>query len=201
MNLYFFADKKITSCLLLFSFVFLFSSCDDEDYYAPKPKGYMRVEFPKREYKKFEGNYPYTFETPVYSNVEDDKGRLAEPYWINVEYPKFNASLHLSYKPLKNDLAQYVDEAREMVMKHVVKASGIEEIPVRNDSTKVYGLIYNIDGNAASSYQFYLTDSTKNFIRCSLYFNCPPNADSLAPMLNFLKTDVEHLIDTWKWKN
>jgi gliding motility-associated lipoprotein GldD len=72
---------------------------------------------------------------------------------------------------------------------------------ILRDSVKVYGLIYDIEGNTASSLQFYVTDSTKHFIRGALYFNVRPNIDSVKIVLEFLKKDVLHLIQTLQWKN
>jgi len=60
---------------------------------------------------------------------------------------------------------------------------------------------YNIKGaDAASTYQFYLTDSTSNFLRGALYFDLVPNNDSLSPVIDFLKADIEQMITSFRWK-
>ncbi|NBQ48602.1 MAG: gliding motility lipoprotein GldD, partial [Sphingobacteriia bacterium] len=107
----------------------------------------------------------------------------------------------LSYKPVNKNLATYLDDAHEIANKHQIKATGLDEIAVVRDSAKVYGLVFDIAGNTASSVQFYLTDSTKHFLRGSLYFNAVPNADSLKIVVDFLKKDILHLINTANWKN
>ena len=65
---------------------------------------------------------------------------------------------------------------------------------------KVYGLVFDIAGNTASSVQFYLTDSTKHFMRGALYFNERTNVDSVSPVLTYLKKDILHMIETLKWE-
>ncbi len=191
----------IVAVLLLCSSVFF--SCDpdpEEQAIIPKPRAYPLITFPEHKYKVHDSLCPYAFETPVYSVVLADKGGNSEPCWINIVYPQFKAALHVSYKVVDNNLDQYLQDSREFAMKHVVKANGLEENPVIRDSAKVYGLMYDIKGNAASNLQFYLTDSTKHFLRGSLYFNVAPNIDSLEPVINFLKEDIIHLIQTFEWQ-
>jgi hypothetical protein len=101
---------------------------------------------------------------------------------------------------LNNDLAKHIEDSRELAVKHQVKASGLDEEVLINDSARVYGLLYDISGNSASAIQFYITDSTKHFLRGSLYFNCPPNIDSLKIVIDYIRTDIMHLIKTFKWK-
>ena len=175
------------------------AACNN-DYY-PKPKGYFRIDLPEKEYIKFDSLYPYSFEYPVYSKVLPDNHPQAEKYWINIIYPQFNGTLYLSYKSIDTNLNKYLEDTRTMVMKHIPKASSIENQQYQNDISKVYGLTYTIFGVAAASpYQFYLTDSTDHFVRGALYFNAVPNNDSLAPVIAFLKDDINHMIETFKWK-
>ncbi|MCD4731324.1 MAG: hypothetical protein K8R74_12030, partial [Bacteroidales bacterium] len=133
------------------------AACNN-DYY-PKPKGYFRIDLPEKEYIKFDSLYPYSFEYPVYSKVLPDNHPQAEKYWINIIYPQFNGTLYLSYKSIDTNLNKYLEDTRTMVMKHIPKASSIENQQYQNDISKVYGLTYTIFGVAAASpYQFYLTD-------------------------------------------
>ncbi|MBN8701508.1 MAG: gliding motility lipoprotein GldD [Bacteroidetes bacterium] len=180
--------------------LFGFTSCDDEEYYAPKPKGYYRMSFPEKSYVTFNENCPFQFEYPVYSKIVHDK-RHSNPCWINVEFYKYNATLHLSYKQVDDTtLEKAVQDSWELASKHQIKADGIEEELIQNDSTRVYGLVYHIEGNAASSVQFFLTDSVKHFIRGSFYFNCKPNKDSLAPALSFIEKDIDRFVKNFRWK-
>lgn len=182
--------------LVLLSILIL--GCEDE-VYTPKPKGYFRIDLPEKTYVQYEKNCPFTFETPKYSIITYYKNQ-PEPCWFNIDYPKFQARLHLSYKKVENNLRDYTEDSRSFTQKHIVKATDIRENIVIDDSLKVYGIVYEIDGNVASSIQFHLTDSTKHFIRGSLYFNTKPNADSLAPVLDFIKKDIYHMVETFKWK-
>lgn len=191
--------KNIFALMILLS-VSLFLSCGGGDS-VPKPKGYFRIDLPKNEYKLFDTTYPFSFEYPVYSQISPDSIKNAEPYWININFPKFKGQLHLSYKVVKNNLSKYSEDAYNLAMKHIAKASNIDDTRINISKNKVYGIIYDIEGiGAASSYQFYVTDSTNNFIRGALYFNVAPNNDSLAPVITLLKKDIKHMIETLKWK-
>jgi gliding motility-associated lipoprotein GldD len=182
--------------------VAMFSSCEDDDViYSPKPRGYSRIDFPKREYRLYDSTCPYTFEIPLYSRMLTDKDNKTEPCWLNLEFPRFKATLYLSYKPVNNNIAKYLDDSHDFANRHQIKATGLDEIAILRDSAKVYGLLFDISGNTASSLQFYLTDSTRHFLRGSLYFNSVPNIDSLKVVVDFLKQDVLHLINTTHWKN
>ncbi|HQQ94391.1 MAG TPA: gliding motility lipoprotein GldD [Bacteroidia bacterium] len=179
----------------------LFSGCSDEDEFAsPKPRGYFRIQFPERSYRLYDSLCPYSFEIPRYARVVPNTGPNAEPCWQNVEFKQFKATVYLSYKAVHNNLATYLDDAHEFANRHQIKASGLDQVAILRDSARVFGLLFDIEGNAASAVQFYLTDSTTHFLRGSLYFNCTPNADSLKIVIDFLKKDILHMINTTRWK-
>ena len=192
--------KYIFSPFHLFTIsLFLLVSCNSD--YTPKPRGYFRIDLPKHEYRAFDKQFPYSFEYPVYAEVVPDESRLAEPYWINVTYPRFRAQLHVSYKPVKNNLTVYLEDARTLVNKHIQKANAITQQAYSDSAHRVYGLTFTIKGtDAASPFQFYLTDSTSHFVRGALYFDVVPNNDSLGPVIEFLSEDVAHMIATFRWK-
>jgi len=193
-------NKMNQSVLTLIILCLIVLAACKNDYY-PKPKGYFRIDLPEKEYIKFDSSFPYSFEYPVYAKVLPDNHPQAEKYWINITYPQFNGTLYLSYKSIDKNLNKYLEDTRTMVMKHIPKASSIENQQYQNDISKVYGLTYTILGvGAASPYQFYLTDSTDHFVRGALYFSTVPNNDSLAPVIEFLKDDINHLIETFEWK-
>ena len=193
--------RKIRNNLTILIILFLIVLIGCKNDYYPKPKGYFRIDLLEKEYIKFDSTLPYSFEYPVYARVLPDKHAQAEKYWINISYPQFNGTLYLSYKSVDGNLNKYLEDTRTMVMKHISKASSIENQQYENDISKVYGLTYTISGVAAASpYQFYLTDSTDHFVRGALYFNTVPNNDSLAPVIAFLKEDIQHMIETFEWK-
>lgn len=194
--------KIIPSLILPFilSITLLLSSCDEE--YTPKPRGYFRIDLPENSYQTFKSDCPFSFEYSTYAKAAVYKGKQIENCWYNIYYSKLNATIHLSYTPLqsKSDLETQLANSRTLVYKHTVKADGIEEIPISYESKNVYGLLYNLSGNSASQAQFYVTDSSRHFLRCALYFNSSPNADSIAPVLNYINKDIDHLITTFKWE-
>jgi len=157
---------------------------------------------PERKYQVFDSSFPYSFEYPVYAGISPDSSKMAEPYWINLEYQQFHATLHLSYKMIDGNLAQYLNDAHTLVNKHIPKANAITQREFVDRANHVYGLVYDIRGaDAASSCQFYLTDSISKFVRGALYFSIVPNNDSLAPVIDFIKVDLEHMINTFRWKD
>lgn len=184
-------------------FLFLITSLAacNTDYY-PKPNGYFRIALPEKEYVVLDTSFPYQFEYPKYAVLEPNNTNPEERYWINIVFGQYKGKIHLSYKTVENNLPDYVEDTYNMVMKHIPKANAIESKIYENKISHVYGLTYDIAGaGTASPYQFYVTDSVKHFLRGALYFNVVPNNDSLKPVIDFLKEDINHLIETLEWKD
>jgi gliding motility-associated lipoprotein GldD len=168
--------------------------------YTPKPRGYLRIDFPEKEYTRFDSSCPYSFSYPVYSRVVPDDDYNSEPCWINIEFPSFEGKIHISYKKVKGNLFEYMEDSRSLAYKHTIKADAIRETVYSDPEANVHGILYDIRGNAASSLQFYLTDSNRHFLRGSLYFNVLPNKDSLAPVIAYFREDIIYLIESFEWK-
>lgn len=178
----------------------------NSDYSAGKKKGYFKIEFPEKKYQVFDQpGYPYTFEYPVYAQVIRDTTFFddrAGDWWINIDIPQFSGRIHVSYKPIRarNELDSLVKDGFKMAYKqHVEMATGINDSLMRTPNG-VEGIYFSLGGNTATANQFFLTDSTRNFLRGALYFNAAPNADSLGIVNDFLKQDLFHLINTLKWR-
>jgi gliding motility-associated lipoprotein GldD len=186
--------------IILITLLF-FSSCDseNEDYiYYPKPISGQKIVFPQKEYINYESLCNYKFDIPVYSEIEIDS--LIQSCNTNINFKTFNAKLYLTYVKVDTNLMYNIEYSRKLAYDHSIKADAIEEAVIKNSKNKTYGVQYKIIGNAASNYQFYVTDSTNNFLRGALYFNCPPNYDSLQPTLEFIIDDFDHMIKTISWK-
>lgn len=182
---------------LFFLFLFLIA-CDENP--TPKPRGYYRITLPEHQYKVFDPvDCPFRFEIPSGAQPLRDTNDLSEPCWWYITFPQLNANIYLSYKKVQGDLNNYTEDARTLVYKHTQKANGINEQLVINQKG-ASGMLYDIGGEAASSVQFFMTDSTHHFLRGALYFNVVPNSDSLAPVITYLKKDIEHLLGTLEWK-
>jgi gliding motility-associated lipoprotein GldD len=188
--------------LIVLAVVFL--ACNSE--YVARPRGYFRISFPEKKYQSFDRpGFPYSFEYPVYGQVVQDslffEQKTENDYWINIDFPQFDGRIHISYKEIgRHKFDSLVNDAFTLSYKqHTYKASGIkpEEFTTANG---VGGVYFTLKGNAATANQFFATDSSRHFIRGALYFSATPNADSLQPVNEFLKKDVEHLIETLKWK-
>lgn len=169
-------------------------------HHSPKPKGYFRIDFPERAYQPFDSTFPYKFDYPKYAVVNIDSSSNSEDYWCNVHFPEFNAQVHMSYKTINNNFYELLEDSRKLAYKHSIKADAINELLFEDGEKQVLGILYDIKGDAASPIQFFATDSIKHFLRGSLYFNTIPNKDSLAPVIDFVKEDIIHLIETTEWK-
>jgi gliding motility-associated lipoprotein GldD len=174
---------------------------------VPKPKGYFRIDLPAREYTSFSDsifqnvNLPLSFEYPVYGKISPEVDVNSEPGWFNIEFPPYKAKIYLTYKEINNDIEELMEQSYRMNVKnHIIKADAINEQVISNPDRRVYGILYNLKGNTATAVQFYVTDSIKHFFRGSLYFAAEPNSDSLAPVIEFFREDIIHLIETLKWE-
>lgn len=185
----------------------LLFSCKPE-VYTPKKKGYFKIDLPEHQYQSFdEPGYPYKFEYPTYGEVIRDTSFFGQkpenPYWINIDFPKVGGRIYLSYKIIgkQNTIESLLEDSYEMTFTvHDIKADYIDDYTFHDDIRNVHGIFYSVGGDAASAYQFYATDSTRNFIRGALYFDVAPNADSLKPVTDFLKEDIDHMLRTLEWK-
>ncbi len=189
--------KKMKSIIILMASVwalFTFNRCEDPK--IPKPRGYFRIPMPEKAYQTIEGPQ-YTVELLKSSKLEinpDDKN------WSTIQYPQLKASIYLTYFKNK-DLGTLAEDARQSAFKHSIKADDIIGMPFALPEHKVYGMIYSIEGNAASPAIFQITDSVDQFVHGALYFNCEPNADSLKPLIYFVRQDIQHFIETFRWSN
>ncbi len=180
-------------------------ACNSE--YTQKRKGYFAIEFPEKKYQPFnEPGYPYTFEYPTYASISKDTSffgdRPENPWWINIDVPRFGGRIYISYKQItqKDQIYALAEDAYKMATKqHIQVSTGIDQIPLKT-SNGAEGLYYSLKGNTATANQFFLTDSSRHFLRGALYFDATPNEDSLGIVNDFLKKDLEHLINTLKWK-
>jgi len=188
--------------LVVFVFSFMVVACSQD--YTPKPRAYYRIDLPGKEYQPLSGDYPYAFDYPVYAHINPYQGKWKDTdtsdYWINVDFPLFKSRVHLTYKKVKNNLPNLIEDAHTYAYKHSVKADAIIQSEYIDSLTKVYSVLFDIKGNTASSVQFYATDSVNHFLRGALYFDCEPNKDSLAPVREFLRTDLIMMIETLIWK-
>lgn len=193
--------KRISfSILLLFAFV----GCRESQ--TPKPRGYFKITLPERGYKQFSSiECPFTFDYPSYGVINRDTVFLDtipdNACWFNITFASLNGNLYLSYKDItsRRSLEELIEDSHRLTFKHTIKAEYIDE-NVLQTPNEVSGILFDVGGNAASALQFYVTDSTKHFLRGSLYFYNTPNADSIAPVMKFIRPDVIKLIETLRWK-
>lgn len=193
---------KIYLPVCLFVLLLAFAACNNNNY-APKPRGYFHIDFPKKAYQHYDGGCAFSFDYPLYAKLNPDSSKDTQPCWNNLAFPQFNARLHLTYYDIssKKEYEGLVEDARTFAFKHTVKANAIDQKLISYPEKKVYGIYYAIEGNTASSVQFFLTDSLKHYFRGALYFNERPQYDSIQPVITFIKKDIDRMISTFKWKN
>jgi gliding motility-associated lipoprotein GldD len=183
----------------LFVLVYV-SSCGGD--YLPRPLGYNRIDLPKRSFETLIGSYPYLLEVPVAATVEQDSFNIDQEAWINLNYRDMGAKVHLTYLPLGvkgGDMKMVLNDAINLTAKHQVKAYGIEESILL--TPKGYtAVVAELSGEVPTQFQFFITDSTNHFLRGALYFNTAMKNDSLAPVIEHIKIDMTHLINTLQFK-
>ncbi len=182
---------KKTVLFTLFSIVLL--SCGDEK--MPKPKGQLSLEYPPAKYQKFSNSCGFDFDKNELATV-----KATSNCGLEIHYPKMKATVYLTYKTVQNNLEKLLVDAQKLTYEHVIKANDIAEQPYINANDKVYGMFYQVGGNAATNAQFYVTDSTRNFVTASMYFYSKPNFDSILPAADYIKNDMKKMIETIRWK-
>jgi len=193
---------NIGAVLLVITGVLSVCAWSCRQHHSPKPRGYFRIVFPEKTYVPFSTGCPYSFDIPTYAKMEPDRSTDAQPCWMDVHFPEFNARIHLSYMPVSgpDNFNELVEDAHTFAFNHTVKATAIDQQRIRNPEHGVYGLKYEISGNTASNIQFFVTDSTRHYLRGALYFHERPRLDSIQPVLDFLRADIDTLIGSLRWK-
>ncbi|WP_374505381.1 gliding motility lipoprotein GldD [Flavobacterium sp.] len=185
--------KKIVLFTTFFTVLLAITSCKKE--VLPKPSSYLRLDYPEASYAQFESQCPFTFEMNADAIIKGEK-----ECGFTISYPKMKATIYLTYKPVNGNINTLLRDAQKLTYEHVIKADDILEQPFLNPQQKVFGMFYQVDGNAATNSQFYATDSTKHFVTGSVYFYAKPNFDSIMPAASYIKNDMQRLLETLKWK-
>ncbi len=200
----FFPLKNIPIALLITIVLFACRTkrADEQPSFSPKPKGYNRIELPAHAYQPLEQGHPYSFEYSKYAVIKADTFQNAQPHWIFVDYPAYKANVQFTYYPVqasKQRLQNMINDAHQLTAKHQIRAYGIQERIYTSPSGKK-ATIFELEGEVPSQVQFYMTDSTKHFLRAALYFQTATANDSLTPVIQYIRKDMLHMIDTMQWK-
>lgn len=189
---------------MVFAFGFLLLACEaEEPSYVPKQRAYPRINLPTANYQATPDSLPYFFEYSSYAKLLNDSSVVSKRYWFEMYYPDFQANIDISYYPISNKkekFEDFINDSHTLAIKHKFKAYAIDEISFK--TPKGYSaILFELQGDVPSQLQFYVTDSTKNFLRASLYFPTSTQNDSLAPVIHFIKRDMMHILQTVEWKN
>ena len=173
-----------------------------ETSFVPKPKGYNRIDLPSHEYRAIEDLYPYSFEYSEHAEIKPDTSWMSEPYWIHLVYQDLGADVQLTYKDLGDSdqkLRELLQDSYNLTSKHQIKAYAIDESILTTPKGHT-AVVAELSGEVPSQFQFFSTDSSTHFLRGALYFPTATKNDSLQPIIDFIKVDIIHLLNTLEWK-
>lgn len=186
-------------------------SCQEEEVYIPKKRIYPKVVYPERNYQALDTNFcAFHFDYPDYMEFVQDttlgNRQALHPCWFDLNFKSLNGRLHFTYTdlskgPIEEELYKMYSDAYRLAEEHTAKAASLDDYVINRPEDKVYGVLFNIEGHVASPFQLLLTDSSQHAVRASLYFNTRPEADSMAPVIDFVKTDVMGMVNSFKWGN
>ncbi|MEE2616583.1 MAG: gliding motility lipoprotein GldD [Bacteroidota bacterium] len=175
-----------------------------ENYFLPKQSAYLRLDYPKPEYKLInDKDFPFFFEANTrLSEISDIDINLRSIDFI-INYNQLNAQINFQYKNVNSSekLKAYILDLKSTIETHSMMANSVKIKDYSLKEKNIFGRIFDLSGNVASPYQFYLTDSINNIISGLVYFNIKPNYDSILPAINYIENDIIHLIESFDWKN
>jgi len=182
----------------------LTAGCGSGEPDIPKPKSYLRIDMPEAAYTRYDtAALPFTFERNTLATVELKRNGGNEK-WIDIHYPQYRGVVFLTYRSIHSpkELKEQMDTSYLFVKDHFSFSSGMDEHQFVDARHKVYGTTFHLKGNnVACTYQFYVTDSLHHFLRGAMYIDRTPNNDSLAPILDFIQGDLNHIIETIEWRS
>ena len=179
--------------ILLLLFVSILNSCGSDS--LPKPKPYLKLQYPETSYIKASSNCPYNFEVSELATIN-----FKDNCWSTIVYSELKATIYITYRPVNNNLDEILKETEKLTYEHTIKADAINMIPYENFEKKVFGKLFNVEGNVATNVQFQVTDSVKHVLAGALYFYTKPNYDSIIPAIKYIEKDIIHLVETLEWK-
>ena len=186
--------------LKIFTVFLLLTSCGQEQITIPKPPTYLRLNLPNHNYVEFADNCPYSFDVSTLFKVEKVKEKGLETCHKDIQLGALNGIIHFSYIDMVEPLSKYVNYSNDKVDEHKIKATSIEDVKILRPKDRVFGTFFELKGDVATPFQFYLTDSISRFVSGVVYFNSVPNYDSLRPSIEYLKVDLMRMVNTFKWK-
>jgi len=190
----------IKSRLSLFLGIILVLSACEKDY-LPKPKGFNRIDLPEHSYRVLPDSFPYSFEYSRHALIKRDCSLIAERYWMDLFYPGITANGQITYKTIDDNenLKLLLEDSYKLISKHQIKAYSIDETVFETSLGKT-AVVTELEGEVPSQFQFFITDSSQHFLRGALYFRIAGKNDSLAPSIEYVKSDIIHMLNTLKWK-
>jgi gliding motility-associated lipoprotein GldD len=181
----------------LLSLLLLLGACRADP--VPRPRGYFRIDLPEPTFTAWADSAVMSLEAPAMAHITS-RGERGAARWYDIRYPALRGTVHLTWSPVGDDLPQLIEDAHAFKNTHQSKAGGIRSTRMIRPEDRVFGTLFKVEGDVASPFVFYLTDSTDNFLYGALYFDAPPNADSLAPVTERVRADMQHLAATLKWR-
>ncbi len=198
---------KLVKNLFILITLIIACSCGENTTYVPRPKGFNHISLPEHSYvtiKDAKQSLPYTFEVSTLAKVYDDttNWKNKKKYYKIIDYPQFDSKIHITYKEIHNNedsLYSFLKESFRLMDGHNKKAHSIEE---RAETIGKHPVIFfELEGEVPSTYQFCTHDTSTHFLRGALYLQVADKNDSLAPIIDYVKQDIDHLIETLEWND
>lgn len=199
--------RYLLSLLFILSLTFQFAACEEEEAAYPRPRAYPQVEYPQRNYVQFDTSFcNFSFQYPDYMEVqrkEDEFHADLDECWFDLNIPSLNGHINFTYRPLtgeENELYNIFSDAHRLSSEHNKRARSNLDYDINDPKRAVYGVLYEIEGHSASSFQYTVTDSVNHVLRASLYFRSTPEPDSMAPIIDFVRKDMTYMLNTLQWQ-
>ncbi|MCP4442721.1 MAG: gliding motility protein GldD [Aureispira sp.] len=187
----------------------LLVACEEEQIPFPKERLYPKVDYPERNYSTLNKEFcNFSFNYPDYMKYKHDSMLVNEkakhPCWFTLEFPSLGGSLHMTYTDISGEgssdkLYDVIKDAYALSEQHNPKSTGRDDQPYHDADRGIYGITFGVSGDVASPYHFVLTDSLNHSLWGSLYFNAKPNSDSLRPVVDFVREDIDKILSSFKW--
>jgi gliding motility-associated lipoprotein GldD len=190
----------LTKITAIITGALLLTSCGGDEMPIPKPPTFLNIELPAHSYKKYSASCPYEFDISTLYQVRDVYEGKTLTCHKDILLGKLNGTLHFSNIIMDKPLKDYINYAIDKVDEHKIKATDIQDRQIIRPKDKVYGTFFELKGDVASPFQFYLTDSVSRFVSGVVYMNARPNYDSIKPSLDYIKKDLDRMLNTFRWK-
>lgn len=175
---------------------FSLSECANKENYIPRRTAYPRVNLCDTVYVKSH-LLPINFEINSEAIASEDNSNNTNDgsKWINVFYPKYNATLYYTYTPVtSSNIDGVIDNRIERISLNI--GSLTSEMTEMNTPSGVSAQIISTPTSEVTPLQFIATNNSSWVISGAFCFNETKDisTDSISPILKAVNKDLIHTI-------